>query len=279
MKYIRLFRLQDQYIQIGSIIAGAISIHLRSWYVVWWIVACTCLSIAAFILNEFTDRDTDAESWNPAHSYMSHASFNMGVVWSLFAFWTVIGLYLSSRLGLLWWAIAGYLIAVFYSLKPVRLKGVYIIDEVAQMLAVIVLPFLAILWRTANHDLALAFIITSSLLIWSAFFPYEIADYAADKKAGLKNTHVVLGVRNSLRLGLVVEGIGLLLYGLFAIYHWALWTVPALPVLVVVAGMYIWWLRMDSDEKVLHSIQKTMRVYKPLTMLFIPYLVIVLFLV
>src|SRR3989344_6844611 len=106
VKYFRLLRLQDQYIQAGFAIAVGAYLGTREWWIFLWAAACTCVSFVGFILNQLNDqRDVDRYSWNPVHLKASDR-FDSRMVGTLIVGFGTVGLWISWRIGLFWWSVA-----------------------------------------------------------------------------------------------------------------------------------------------------------------------------
>jgi len=183
-KYLRLLRFQDQFIQFGSALFGGIFVGNRSWDILWWAVAVTLLSCATFIVNELADRqDSDRYSWNPVHTHAHDDVLNPFIVWTMFFVISVAGLWMGAVLGFLWWASALWIIGVLYSLEPIRFKRRFGLDIVAQLLVWWILPCVAVVWGRVPFELTISMVIIMSCINWSLFYPYQIADFEADRKA------------------------------------------------------------------------------------------------
>jgi len=273
-KYLRLLRLPDQYIQAFSALAAGLYLGTREWSIVWWAVAATFLSFTAFIVNKMSDeQDTDRYSWNPIHTFHKE-HWNMTVVWSLFAIFSAAGLWVSTLVGLFWWGFAVWIIGILYSAKPIRLKGRVVFDVLAQLAVWWIIPFLAPVWAAGDHTNGVWFTLIMAFLIWFEFYPYQIADLAADRKAGLRNTHVLLGWRRSLSLGLILGIIGIVLYILFGLYRSAPWTMPPMIIPIIEFYLYVCWMRESRETSALQSIQRAVRVLQRVGQLLLPYVII-----
>lgn len=277
MKYIRLLRLEDHYIILGVVISAGLYFHIRNWWLIIWAAATAFISICAFILNEFVDKeDTDLYSWNPIHIKKGER-FNLWVVGLLFSFFTVAGLILAYVDGLIWWGIVMYLIGIFYSLKPIRFKGRFGLDVAAQLVTWIVIPFLAVGWKFGDMKDIFPLMIVILFICWAFILPYQLADYIADLKAKLRGTHIVLGMRKSLFLGGFLSMMGTVLFFSLQLYRIIPWALIFVAIAVYVFVRYIEWLRMSSLTKQTVSMQKYVRFVKPIGYLIIPYLLIWMF--
>ncbi|MBI4066269.1 UbiA prenyltransferase family protein [Candidatus Gottesmanbacteria bacterium] len=268
MPYIRLLRLQDQYIQLGASFAAGFAAGINDPWVLWWAIAATFLSITAFIVNELTDRgDVDRYSWNTIHV---REALDMRVVAVLFLLFSFFGLVLAWNIGLLWWALASYIIGVLYSLKPIRLKARFGWDIAAQLAVWWLLPVLAVWWKAAFIPTGWPMLLSTAPLFWSIFYPYVLSDFVADQKGGLRGTHIVLGMRRSLLFGLLLGVVAILLYVVFAVWTLMPWTLILVVIEVYVIGKYLAWLRMPSIASQTSSMQQTVRIVKPATQLLAP---------
>ena len=103
MKYLRLLRLPDQYIQFAAGIAAGMLLGSREPRILWWAVATIFLAIPAYMVNELVDRkDTDRYSWNPIHKKLQSDTYSIPIVGALFALSTAVGLLMSVLLGYEW---------------------------------------------------------------------------------------------------------------------------------------------------------------------------------
>jgi 4-hydroxybenzoate polyprenyltransferase len=266
--YFRLIRLQDQPIQAATALFAAIVLQLSDWPIMWWALAVTLISCATFIVNELTDRrDTDKYSWNPAHSHVKD-KLNLRAVWWLFWTLSLTGFWAAYYVGLLVWGIAMWGIGVLYSLEPVRFKKRGGLDILSQLIVWWVIPFLAPVWGQIPSELSISLVVILSSICWSAFYPYQIADFVADKKAKLKATHVVLGVRQSAFLGFGMGVIGVALFLLFGLHEKYPVLLPMLGLQMFAFGRYIKWSMMNTDKQILLGMQRYVRIVKPLGTLF-----------
>lgn len=274
-KYVRLMRLPDQYLQLFGAISAGIFLHTRAWYIVWWALAVTLLSIAAFMLNEVIDKeDTDKYSWNKIHVRRGE-QFNMRIVAAMFISLSVAGMIMSWLLGYFWWGFAIWAIAVSYSIEPFRLKRRFGLDLAAQGLACLILPFLAPTWAHVNGDFIAAFLIVSTLAFLSGILPYQLADFVADIKAKIQGFHIVLGMDRSLIFGLGLGTLSFLLYFVFDLFRWEPWTIPAAFIFPVILVFYLVWIRNPTFTGKVTMIQNSVRIIKPISRLLVLYLLVV----
>ena len=274
-KYIRLLRLQDQYLQFTGAILAGIFLHAKDWNVLWWAIAVTLMGFAAFIVNEVTDRaDTDKYSSNPVHITRGE-HLDMRIVNAMFIVASASGIILSWYLGYVLWGVAIYAIGICYSLEPIRLKRRPGFDLGAQALACMILPFLALTWGHASGDLSLAFLVVVTLVFLSAGFPYQIADFVADKKSGIRSLHVALGVDGSLMFGLGLGSAGILLYLLFGVYRWEWWTIPGAILFPITLVYYVACLRLRTFAQKITMTRNYSKITLWITRLVALYLVLI----
>jgi len=274
MKYLGLLRLQDQYIQIGVALASGIYLDIREWWIIWWVIATTFISCASFIVNELTDRnDTDRYSASSSHIKRS-TRFDWRVVHLIFWGFSVLGFLISWSIGLLPWALAMWFWAVFYSLKPVRFKAVFGLDIAAQLAAWWLMPFLGPISLSGKLAEVWLPVIILACINWSIFFPYELADFTADRKAKLMATHVVLGMRNSLIFGMVLGVFGTVMYFLFGIAVTMPYTIPVVILAILVQFLYWRWLKLSSVKLQKQSLRRAVLWVKPYTQLLVPFILI-----
>lgn len=274
-KYIHLIRLEDQYIQFGAAVAAGIYLKVQSWEIIYWAMACTLLSFSAFIVNEITDRkDTDRFSWNPVHAHYKD-DLNARIVWAMFWVSAIGGLGIAAVLGLFWWGIVLFIVGVLYSLEPVRFKRRFAWDMLAQLVVWWIVPFMAPVWGRVDPITLIVFVVATTFLFAAAGFPYQLADFAADQKALLRNTHVTLGLPKSLVVGQAMGIVGIVLFFSFGLYQSELWAWP----LVAFGAAAVWWFhrwyRMGHEAKQLTSMQNFVRIAQPVSRLLIPYVLII----
>lgn len=273
MKYVRLMRLQDQYLAVGAAIASGIALHMYTQWIFLWAIAVGCISIVAFVINELVDRqDTDPKSWNGVHISKGE-TFNKRILQILLTSISLLGLALSYAVGLFWWGVAFYVLGILYSVKPFRWKGVFGLDLLDQTVGWIIIPFVAPYWIT-GMPIPWLLVASVSIAITVGFFMYQIADYPADVAARLRNTHVVLGLHNSFIVGAVINLIGLLIFlfgGVAGAHPWA-W--PFVSVFAVNGIILLRALIAVSPKHQVDQMRMYARFMKPATRLFIPYLLI-----
>ncbi|MFC1790255.1 UbiA family prenyltransferase [Patescibacteria group bacterium] len=266
MVYLRMLRLKDQYLSLLAVFIFSLHFRLNIFFTFAWATGLFFLSLTAFMINELTDRnDTDLFTWNPNH-ISPKSKVNPAIFWSLFTIFTLIGLFICLNLKMIWWGLAVFIIGVLYSLKPVRFKNRFLLDALAQLAVWWTLPILGLLWKTNYFFPAnLRLIFISSLFFWTLFFPYQLADYSADKKAGLKGTHTILGMENSLLLGITIGLASLAL--LPTIPQFLNFWVTKLGIisLIITLASYLIWLQKKNLPGQEAGMQKYVRCYKPLS--------------
>lgn len=276
-KYVRLFRLQDQYLVFGGALAAGILLNIRESWIVLWAVAVTAISISSFILNEIIDsRDVDFYSWNPIHM-RKYDNINLRVAWVLSIGFTIMGLVVALLIGLFWWALLMALWYGMYSWPSVRLKTVIGVDILTQVGAGWVIPFGVPFFVTGSIDFGWTIIVSTSFLGWSIIFPYQLADFTADKRAGFGNTHVILGMKHSLWFGVLCSlvGVGFFLGGFWHMHAPWLMVFPFFSLCAVVCSIH--WLQLPTIEKQELAFRRYVAWMKPATQLLLPYIILLWF--
>ncbi len=274
-KFIRLLRLKHQYAVVGMTLATAILLKTHSLWIIFWILACLFLSISAAIINELVDsQDADKYTSNDVHIKETD-KFDMKTVWLIFGFFSLAGIFLSFLAGLFWFGIIIYVLGMLYSLKPIRLKGRFLLDNITQILAGLFIPVMGPIILLNKMLQFWPLILTFILLIWFCVFPYQLADFEADQKAGLRPTHVVIGMKLSLWLGMGLLTLGFLAYWKFGIIKIAWWSLIILPPAFYALYSYIRWLGMRSLPAQLASMRNYVRVAVPSSQLIVPYLLVI----
>lgn len=273
MKYVRLLRLQDQHFQFGFALAAGVYLRGQIAWMTAWAIATTLISVAAFISNEMTDKeDVDKYSWNKVHLSKTEVmdSRKVALIW-----WacSIGGVSIAYGLDVFWPAVVMLLIGTAYSAKPVRLKGRVVVDVLAQLSVWFWIPFMAPVFYFGKVDSFFwSFILVISLLAWGFFYPYQLADFSADKRAGLRGTHVVLGQRLSLILGLITLVLGSSGYFAFGIFERQLWSVAFMVMGVVLFFHYLYWFRQPEGRRE-RAMQRAIAYMKPASWLMIPYII------
>lgn len=163
------------------------------------------ISIAAFIANEYSDKDTDLwrSDREPSKVVGRDALY-------LASFFSTTGLILGLLGGAYLCATATWTLAILYSAPKPRLKSRPIWDIASLALCFVILPYLSpleIRLRGDFNDAPLPSILSLLflLLFLGACNALAMArDIEADRKARLKNTSVAMGMRRFLLLGLTL---------------------------------------------------------------------------
>lgn len=271
MKYLRLLRLEDQYLQFFIAIASGVFLRSRDNMIILWALAVTFFSFVAAIVNELTDqKDTDKHTWNPIH-IKTEDRFTPLVICLMVVIFSVIGLILSYFTGLFWWGIAELVLGILYSLKPIRFKSKFGLDILAQACVFIIIPFIAPIALYHHGILPWGLIFTMTCLVIASAFPYQLADFSADLKAGLKGTHVVIGMKNSLLFGLSLSIAGLILFFIFSLDKSEPWLWALAGFTIYSLYRYLSWIKMSSLARQTASMQHFVKRVKPWSQLLVPY--------
>lgn len=277
-KYLRLLRLQDQYPVFGGALAAGILLDSRAPWIIHWALSCTAVSIAAFILNEIIDsKDVDKLSWNSIHIQKNDA-VNIFIAWALYWGFIFVGISIALQIGLFWWAVLMAFWCSLYSLPPVRLKSRFVWDVLTQVGAGWMIPFGVPFVISRAYD-QWSIIVAISLFGWAIVFPYQLADFSADKKVGFQSTHIVLGMKKSLWLGMVCALGGMIIFFMDTWHIRAPWLnfFPLLSLFSVVCSLK--WLRMHTVKQQELAFRSYVRHMKPFTQLLLPYIIVLWFFV
>lgn len=276
-KYFRLIRLQDEHFQFGFALASGVYLSGQVSWVVKWAIATTLISFAAFVSNEMTDReDVDQYSWNKVHLKKTDKvdPVKVAVLWWACA---LSGLLLASELNAFWPAAAMLLIGTAYSMKPMRLKGRVVVDILAQLAVWFWIPFMVPVFYFGNVDASFwSFVLVISLIAWGFFYPYQLSDFSADKKAGLSGTHVVLGFTQSLFLGLLALVLGIAGYFILGIFQSQSWSVVFVLMGLILFVHYLYWFRLAANQRE-KAMARAVAYVKPISWLLVPYIIIGLY--
>lgn len=266
MNYLRLLRIRDQFVQFGFAIASGLWMSIYDINILIWAASTTLLSFAMFAVNELVDRnDTDRYSWNDT-AHIKDKQINEKLAYFEVVLLTVIGLILANAVNLVSWALTMSAIGFSYSLKPIRLKSTMIFDVLTQLAVWVWIPFLAPMTIYGGIQMnAVLFIISFSFLVWSFTLPYQLADYFADKKAGIKGTHIFMGLKGSIYFGIFCMLIGLATYFLFDIggtFVYSYLLIAAFPIPIY---YYVRALTIKDEEKIASSFEDYVIRFKPMS--------------
>jgi len=278
MKYLRLLRLQDHFIIFGGAISAGNFLRIRNWDIFLWGIAIVSISICAFILNELVDSDDcDKYSWNKIHMKRDER-YDPLIVKTMFIIFSFLAAYLSYINGLLFWAAIIYTVSILYSLKPFRLKTRFSLDMLSQLFSV-TMPVLAIGWKYGLLEKTIPFAIVLLGIGWSIILPYQLADFHADKKAGFKSTHVIIGMKNSIILGFVFAMVGMTLFFLWDFQTTIPWAFIFVLLSLYSCFRYFQWYKMENLSRQARSMQEYVKIVKPIGYLIVPYLLLIWMLV
>ncbi len=269
-----MLRLQDQYLLISSVLAAGLYVKIPWSLLLSWLFANVLFSCTSFMLNELVDRqDVDKYSWNKIHIKKGE-KFDNKIVITIFIVLSFLGLYLAFISRLLWWGLGIYILELLYSLKPIRLKSRFFLDMLVQLLAWFIVPYLAPIWLYGRAFEILPKIFPAACILWALIFSYQLADYPGDVKGGLKGTHVVLGMKNSLILGLVLGLLGTVLFFVQKIYLVAPWAWLMVGIAIFDCVLYLRWLGMKTLDNQVKSMQTFVHILKSIGYLAVPYLLV-----
>lgn len=194
---------------IPLVIAGAmLAVHLSAATLDWRLLAVMLANILAmafaFVINDVEDAPDDA--LNPAkkeHNVISSGLLTRreGILLSIGTFLLSLALYAVGG----WWSFGAgaitLILCYLYSAYPFRFKARPITDVMSHAL---MLSGLIIMsgYLSYSQDFNVAWLVIIAASLFSAYgqFYNQIEDYEVDKEAGLKNTVVLLGERNTMFL-------------------------------------------------------------------------------
>lgn len=240
---------------IPLVVAGAmLAVHLSDAQLDWRLLAVVLANIGAmnfaFIINDVEDAPDDA--LNPDKKNRNVISSGVlsrreGYVLALFTFGTSLALYSIGG----WWSlgIGGVTLALcyLYSAHPFRLKARPITDVASH---VMMLSGLIIMsgYLSYSRDLSVAWLVIVAAILFSAYgqFYNQIEDYEVDKEAGLRNTVVLIGKRNTIVL-MYGSLIGALICMVVAALNGAFpaWLGTVAVIAVFTSALFTW----DSDMR------------------------------
>lgn len=197
----------------------------------------------AFMINDVEDADDDAAGSqsepirNPVAAKRISKTFAYFITMTTLAGSVICYLYLGTVSALA--GISILLISLAYSTPPLRLKAWPVVDIISHALMLGGLLLLSS-YAVYSSDYKLIILPFTGIVLISAYGQLynQIRDFAADKKAGLKNTAILVGKSNAMRLGYVLAAAGFGCMGLSVLQGlFPLWLIlPAL--LALAAGKY-----------------------------------------
>ncbi|MBW7954086.1 UbiA prenyltransferase family protein, partial [Candidatus Dojkabacteria bacterium] len=209
----------------------------------------------AFMINDVEDAEDDARDpkkakRNPISAgLLSHFE---GTTISMLMF--IVSLILFALLGELVFLVGASMLIIgfLYSWRRIRLKGLPFIDMISHGYflggAALLVSYLA--FAQLSIEILLAFLGVFLVSLGGDMFN-EIRDYESDKKAKLKNTVSVLGLKPSifLRYFFTVVGLGLLGFTILSIF--SLLNIPAVIVGIVLTVLLSLYTIFISKESIL----------------------------
>jgi len=169
----------------------------------WWgLLSTTLISAHIYVLNQIYDRESDR--LNRKLFLIADGYVKVGEAWIftlLLLLTSFVSGYFVGRQFLLLLS-AGAVVGTLYSLPPFRLKGRPFIDALSNALGYAVLN-VAAGYVSVRADLAEALSITPPYLfaVIGLYLNTTVPDIPGDRRAGLRTTGVVLGIRRTLGLG------------------------------------------------------------------------------
>lgn len=188
-----------------TIVGAMMATQLNGLEVDWrlaLVIAANILAVSfAFIINDVEDAPDDAlDPKKKAHNVISSGvlSYREGALVSAATFGLSLLLYALSGWWALLWGLLTLVLSYLYSAYPFRLKARPITDVVSHAL---MLSGLLVMtgYFAYDHNPQLAWYVIAAATLFSAYGQYynQVGDYEVDKRAGLRNTVVLLGVNGT----------------------------------------------------------------------------------
>lgn len=192
----------------------------------WRLVAVTAANILAvayaFMINDIEDAPDDAldphrAARNPVSS--GEVAVRLGYSACRMVAAATLCLYALGGLSVFLIGLGTLLLSHMYSWRPVRLKAWPVTDIVSHSLMLSGLLLLAG-YFTYHHDPGIVWFVAAGATLFSVYGQLynQLRDYQADKAAGLYNTAIVLGERNTRRVMYLSIGLAVVCL-LVAIYR------------------------------------------------------------
>jgi len=165
------------------------------------LIANTLVMAYAFMINDVEDAPDDAlEAHRAARNPISSGELTRREGWIASAAVAVVTLVLYALLGTWPLFFGAFTLALshFYSWKPVRLKKWPVTDVLSHSLMLSGLPFL-VGFFTYNSEPGPVWLVALGVTLVSVYGQLynQIRDFNMDKAAGLKNTAIMVGQRNT----------------------------------------------------------------------------------
>ncbi|MDJ0939535.1 MAG: 1,4-dihydroxy-2-naphthoate octaprenyltransferase [Woeseiaceae bacterium] len=232
----------------GAAVAGAFDASVFSLA----LLATVCVHAGANVLNDVGDDQggTDRQNEDRIYPYTGGSQFiqagimsqgnmaRLGV--SLLAVAAVAGLLLLLMRGemVLWFGLAGVLLAVLYSLGPVRLSSIGL-GELSVGIAFGVLPVVGAAWLQSGtiDTAALMFSLPISAWVAAILLINEVPDIAADAATGKRTLAVRLGERGTSVLYTAIHLFAAVIVVLMTVNGDLPLAAPLVPVVLVVLAL------------------------------------------
>lgn len=237
---------------VGALLALEPQATSADWRLIAVLAANVLAMSFAFMLNDIEDAPDDAlrpdkKSHNVISSGLIGRRQGLLITWATFA----VSLLLYAASGALALLLGGITLALcyLYSAHPFRFKARPLTDVISHALMLSGL-LIATGYFTFGSEPGAELLVIAAAALFSAYgqFYNQVADYAVDKQAGLRNTAVLLGKRPtailsylSIALALIFM-IAAILQGLFPY-----WLGTILVIGVISCGLFPWELDMRGN--------------------------------
>lgn len=182
---------------VGALLASQLNKQVIDWRL-GVIICANILAVSfAFMINDVVDAPDD--TLNPKKKLRNVISSGLltwreGMALSLLTAMVALAFYALGGIWVVLWGCITLILSYFYSAKPLRLKARPITDVLSHAL---MLSGLLVMNGYYIYDSTpeIAWFVIAAATLFSAYgqFYNQIDDYEVDKRAGLKNTVVLLG--------------------------------------------------------------------------------------
>jgi 4-hydroxybenzoate polyprenyltransferase len=236
---------------LGALLAVQASGGSLDWRLIMVILANIFAVAYAFMINDIEDAPDDARdparaAKNPISSGRIHARIGYAVCRMVAVI--ALALYAFGGLEVLLIGMATLLLSHLYSWRAVRLKAYPVTDIVSHSLMLSGLLMLAGYYLYHNQP-GIVWLVAAGVTLISVYGQLynQLRDYDMDKAAGLHNTAIILGERNTrLALYLTIASAGLCLLAAIVQGVFPLWLAVALGASIVASILFAGGSHLDA---------------------------------
>lgn len=226
--YIKMLRISHQNNIVAPFLFGALD---AGYYDIAGLMisglGLVCSSVGIFMINEYIDSN-DTDKFSLREKVLAGNEVNKNVVLGLWTLFSLTGLILLTVKGLLLVGAVMIVLGNLYSIPPVRFKAYYPWDILSMSVVYILIPYFI---PFSLKNLPLSSGVGVPLLAFVFFYGicegiHFLGDLEADKKAGLRNTNVILGYKKLLKLLFLMSFVSGFLIILMVYRHSNWWYYP-----------------------------------------------------